>query len=296
MIKRIITQFSLGLVCVISSHAVCAGKLFSVTSTGTHAQVEITLCLNGEAALSCQKYHVPALDLKIHTVANHSYPSAGIKINTPGFILTGTGFDCRTNNGFCLFPVNNRNDVSVSLTEAAQEQFSQNFDEVSAGTLPSGWVADGTGAGDNWTTVITEANTLPNSIFTNDAGTRSDRYIDSPVITLVSNSNQLSFYNYYNSESGWDGGVLEISLNGGPFEDILDAGGVFLSSGYNGTLRGGPLRGRAAWTGDSGGFILTSLDLPPNLLSQTIQLRWRFSSDESVSGVGWWIDTILLTI
>ena len=35
--------------------------------------------------------------------------------------------------------------------------------------------------------------------------------------------------------------------------------------------------------------------LPPTAEGQTVQLRWRFTSDSSVGGVGWFVDTISLT-
>ena len=91
-----------------------------------------------------------------------------------------------------------------------------------------------------------------------------------------------------------DGGVLEISINGGSFVDIIAAGGVFESGGYNGSIPnfGNPLSGRSAWTGDSGGYIDTVVKLPPTAIGQNVQYRWRFGSDESIGDVGWRIDTI----
>ena len=65
----------------------------------------------------------------------------------------------------------------------------------------------------------------------------------------------LTFRHSYDLENGKDGGVLEISINGGPFIDFVAAGGGGL---YNGTISSGsfsPIAGRAAWTGDSGGYV-----------------------------------------
>jgi hypothetical protein len=307
MIKRIITQLSLGLVCVISSHAVCAGELFSVTSTGTPAIVEIILCLNGEAQLSCQKYMVSALDLQIHTVANHSYPAAGIKVNTPGFTLPRTEFDCRTNNGFCLFPVNNIDGISFSLTDAFQDQFTQNFDDVTAPSLPSGWTAETAseaGCGDNtlWINSTTDPETPPNAAFINDPSCVTDAMLESPDIMMPNfGSMTLTFSNNYNLETNYDGGVLEISIpnvNAGAFRDIILAGGVFIEGGYNTTISsccGNPISGRNAWSGNSGGYITTVVTLPSSAIGQLIKLRWRRATDSSVSRIGWFIDTIFIT-
>ena len=82
---------------------------------------------------------------------------------------------------------------------------------------------------------------------------------------------------------GFDGGVLELSTDGGnTFQDILAAGGSFFIGGYNRTIsadRGSPIAGRRAWSGDSEGFITTVVDLPA---VQTVsRLRWRMASDTS---------------
>lgn len=53
------------------------------------------------------------------TVPNHIYPAAGIKINTPGYILTGQGTQCiPINNGYCLFTVSNTQQKVLSVSGA----------------------------------------------------------------------------------------------------------------------------------------------------------------------------------
>jgi len=81
-----------------------------------------------------------------------------------------------------------------------------------------------------------------------------------------------------NSVLGFDGGVLEIKLGGGAYTDIITAGGSWVRGGYNATLSsdyGNPLGGRAAWSGNSGGFATTTVNLPPAAAGQSVQLRWR---------------------
>jgi hypothetical protein len=90
--------------------------------------------------------------------------------------------------------------------------------------------------------------------------------------------------------------VLEISVNGGPFQDILAAGGSFVEGGYNGSIgvTDSVLTGRQAWTGNSGGFITTTVILPPASYGQNAQLRWRtaFDTGTSPTGGGLRVDTI----
>jgi hypothetical protein len=176
---------------------------------------------------------------------------------------------------------------------------SENFDGVSAPALPAMWsaiVSSGIST-NNWSTVTTSPDSAPNTAFVPDASSVHDVRLESPVLPVISANAQLSFRNYYQTENGFDGGVLEISLNGGAYSDILAAGGSFVSGGYNRTLSTGfsnPLPGRQAWSGNSGGYIDTVVNLPAAAAGQNVQLRWRMGSDSSVSSTGWRVDTILL--
>ena len=49
-----------------------------------------------------------------------------------------------------------------------------------------------------------------------------------------------------------------------------------------------------AWSGDSGGYIDTVVNLGPNVNGQTITLRFRMGTDEAVARPGWRVDTYLL--
>ena len=170
--------------------------------------------------------------------------------------------------------------------------FSQNFDGVTAPALPAGWTTSG---GLLWTTSTAQSDTAPNSAFVADPSTITDNLLVSPLLYVSSANAQLTFRHYYITESTYDGCVLEISINGGGFTDIQSAGGAFVSGGYDGTIStsyGNPLAGRAAWTGDSGGFVSTTVDLPATAAGGSIQLRWRLGSDDSIGSTGWYVDTI----
>ena len=187
--------------------------------------------------------------------------------------------------------------------------FSENFDGLVAPALPTGWVAtNAQGPAPLWVTSITTPETSPNDAFVDDPAVVSDKYLDTPGISITSASAKVSFRNNYNLEVGgfgdpFDGGVLEVSspnINGGAFTDVTDAavGGSFVSGGYNGIIDtgfGNPLAGRMAWSGNSGGYINTVANLGPNVAGQTIKLRFRMGSDSDTPGAGWRIDTILVT-
>jgi hypothetical protein len=181
----------------------------------------------------------------------------------------------------------------------AQVGFEERFDTVTAPALPVNWTTAITGTGGlPFVTTTTNPDTAPNAVFTNDPATVSTSEIISPQIRVGGNSPQLIFRHSYQTENSFDGGVLEIKINNGNFQDILLAGGSFISNGYNATLSTGfnnPLPGRMAWSGNSGGYRTTEVNLPVAAYRQQVQFRWKHGSDNSVSGLGWYIDTVQVT-
>ena len=188
--------------------------------------------------------------------------------------------------------------------------WTENFDNVSPPALPPDWLAtNALGPPPFWVTSnsgvpIPPADTPPNAAFINDPAVASDKRLDSPQgpVPIVSET-QLTFRHNFNLEAsdadpslGFDGGVLEISTDGGnTFQDILAAGGSFIIGGYNRTIstdRGSPIAGRQAWSGNSHGFITTVVDLGNLFIFTNWRLRWRMASDNSGSGEGWRADTV----
>jgi len=180
--------------------------------------------------------------------------------------------------------------------------FIENFDGVTPPALPPGWTATNVIDPDGilWVTSndgdpFPSADSAPNAAFVNDPEAISDKRLDSPSVPIQSDSAQLTFRQNLDLESGFDGGVLEISIGGGAFQDILDAGGSFVVGGYTHMISSSfqsPIPGRHAWSGYSGGFITTTVNLPSAAASQNIVLRWRLASDNSNSAAGWRIDTV----
>ena len=173
---------------------------------------------------------------------------------------------------------------------------SQNFDGVTAPALPAGWSTNGAGAGNPWVTTVAFSSNAPNSAFTDDPATASDRSLLSPALFVQAAGAQVSFKNKFITEPGWDGGVLEISINGAAYADIITAGDSFVAGGYSGTIgtgTGSPIATRSAWTGTNTGspaFMTTTVNLPATAVGNWVSLRWRFGSDSSVNGTGWWVD------
>jgi hypothetical protein len=189
---------------------------------------------------------------------------------------------------------------------------SENFDNVTPPALPVEWLAtNALGPPPLWVTSNSgapspPADTPPNAAFIDDPGVVSDKRLDSfPFGFFERCCAQLTFRHNFNLEAsadpnvGFDGGVLEMSTDGGnTFQDILAVGGSFASGGYNRTIssdRGSPIAGRQAWSGNSGGFITTVVNVPTFQVVNSLKLRWRMASDNSGSGGGWRVDTIRLT-
>ncbi|HMX25267.1 MAG TPA: hypothetical protein PKC13_06515, partial [Blastocatellia bacterium] len=127
--------------------------------------------------------------------------------------------------------------------------------------------------------------------------------ITSPAINITSVSAQLSFRHTFSLESGFDGGVVEASINGGAFTDVIGGavGGSFVAGtqGYTDTISnsfGSPIGGRTAFSGvNPGGFgtyVTTTVQFGAALQGKSVRFRWRMASDESVGDVGWRVDDV----
>ena len=109
-------------------------------------------------------------------------------------------------------------------------------------------------------------------------------------VGVVEEGANLSFQHYFNTSFRRDGGVVEISADGGATWD--DAGPYFVENGYTGNIAvSQPLRGRDAFTGSSSTFIRSQIDLF-EFAGQSIQVRFRFATDRVTGGEGWYVDDL----
>ncbi len=184
--------------------------------------------------------------------------------------------------------------------------FAENFDGATAPALPAGWSALVNPVGSPvWRTVNTSSQSAPNAAFVNLAATTSLSFLQSPFIPVTSATAQLTFRHSYNTEFEWDGAILQISLDGGAtFLDILDsgAGARFIEGGFPFKLitsadgNTNLLQNRPAWTGNSGGFITTRVQLPAAAAGKNVRFRWISGADGAFTptGAGWTIDNVAL--
>jgi hypothetical protein len=205
------------------------------------------------------------------------------------------GQTCQVTNGSGT--VTSSNVTNVGVTCNTPIVLSENFDGVTAPALPSGWtstVTQGGSSGANpWRTRTNYYSSAPNSAWVDDHSDSSNINLDSPAFTVTTSTAKLTFKHRFGFESGYDGGVLEISIGGGSFQDILSAGGSFVSGGYNRSSIDG-LNGRRGWSGNSNGWTTVVVNLPASAAGKSVKLRWRAGSDESYGDAGWWIDDVLV--
>jgi hypothetical protein len=200
--------------------------------------------------------------------------------------------------------------LALTISPAATTlALTENFDGVPPPALPTGWTVDqgiNSGAFPLWQTSNTGdptpvADSLPNSAFSPDPNNILDNRLYCPSFTYTICS-RLSFRQNFDLEqssstSAYDCGVLEININNSGWVDIIQAGGVFETGGYDHTAIetgfGNPLLpSRPNWSGNSGGFITTIVRLPVAGVGLPVQLRWRLGSDNSLARLGWRIDNV----
>lgn len=190
-------------------------------------------------------------------------------------------------------------DVDLCATATAI-YVGQTFEGGTVPALPAEWLSAVTPTTDDkWTTTTAFSVSAPKSATTNTPIVVSDKTLDRDSFIALPGS-YLRFENRYNLELAFDGAVLEISIGGGAFSDIVTAGGSFVTGGYNATIStifSSPIAGRAAWSGTSAGFVPTRVNLPAAAVGQTVVLRFRVATDVSAAAAepnGQWIDNVLV--
>lgn len=240
------------------------------------------------------------------TIEHGQTVSRTIGFLIPASTACGSILDLTFNVTSSLGPVSFTRQITIG---APNVNFSENFDGVTPPAIPAGWTVTSSYAPMTFVSTAASSDTGPNSVFAADLPNCTgggcptmnggSTELTSPSISVEAAAATVSFRHKYNTEPGFDGGVLEVRKGGElqPWEDILVAGGAFLQGGYDGSLgfsMPNPLGGRAAWTGDSGGYVTTVARLPRPNFGGMITLRWRFGTDNNTApaGGGWNVDSI----
>jgi hypothetical protein len=183
-------------------------------------------------------------------------------------------------------------DVSLTILTGADEQANvSKVDTVQTAITP--WSKTGT-AGLWSITAEASANKLWSG---RDTAVVTDTQLVSPAL-LASPTDPfvVKFSHAFALESGFDGGVIELSTDGGT--TWTDAAMLGVTPGYTRAISAifsNPLGGRMAYTGTSAGFparTSVTLNFGTRFAGQSVLLRFRIGTDISVAGTGWNIDDI----
>lgn len=103
------------------------------------------------------------------------------------------------------------------------------------------------------------------------------------------NLSLLTFNHYFNTEPGYDGGLLEYSTNGTTW---LDARNLFIKNGPTTLMDASTTLGnKRAFSGISNGFIQSMVNLTA-LGTTPVKFRFRSETDNGTSYEGWYVDDI----
>lgn len=159
-----------------------------------------------------------------------------------------------------------------------------------------GWTHAGIGGADLW--ALSSANPQSGSqAFHGNEANDGNSILVSPLIDLPTGQAPLTlqFWNAQsmedNGDNCYDGGLLEISTDGGnTFSQV--PGSAMFSDPYDGTLASGNTLGAVeAWCGDPQAYLNSIVDID-TYAGQTVQFRFHKGHDGSVLRDGWDIDDV----
>lgn len=173
----------------------------------------------------------------------------------------------------------------------------------------SGWTSTAVTGSSSWSLSTAQSHTASNSYFAAAPASKTTTRLTSPAITVPADATnmKLRFWHTYTLESLKDGGRLEISVDNGATWFTVESTGsgvAFASNGYTGTINTpgnssarSDFHNLTAWTGNSGGFVETLLNITDSakFAGKTVRFRWILATDSTTASAGWSIDSIALT-
>jgi hypothetical protein len=174
-----------------------------------------------------------------------------------------------------------------------------------------GWTHDTPGGTwvDQWNITTQRSHSSSHSYKCGDVGTANyanynDARLTSPVINNLPAEARLRFWHQIESElstaypdSAYDGGIVEISVNGGAFTELGMVGNypkTFRWRTTGGNPATGPMLGEPCFAGSVTTWTQVDADLSA-YAGQSVQLRFRFGSDQSTGAAGWFVDDVSVT-
>ena len=287
-----------GPVMAMSGHVVSGGDDDGILDPGETLNLDITLYNAGNQTGGDVTATCGADNGVTFSVASQDYgdiPAGGSGTRTFTFTIPA-GVTCGQTLLFSVSIQSTNDSLEVvqsygSFTGVAGEQVSLVTldDDMEAGV--NGWTTELTQGAVDWSQSAAASHSPTHAWFTPDQGTLKDDSLISPLFNVPVNA-VLTVWHNYDLESSYDGGLLEVRPAGGAWTAVGDD--LLLSGGYTHTLStsfSNPIGGRRAWSGNSGGFVRSEIDLS-GWTGQDIQVRFRLGCDTSAYRTGWYVDDV----
>jgi fibronectin type 3 domain-containing protein len=144
----------------------------------------------------------------------------------------------------------------------------------------------------NWSSSTTQSHSPTHSAWSGNVINQCDRLTLTNFITPPAGSNpSLTFWTYYNIESGWDGGIVEASANGTTWTKLT------VSPNYPGTTNTSTPAcigtSQACFSGTGTTWTQYSANLSA-YAGGNMKIRFTYASDGSVNNGGWYIDDVVI--
>lgn len=194
------------------------------------------------------------------------------------------------NNGVVTWPSFNLS-VGASATRTFKVQVNNSYTptaDLIADDFENG-LSDWTSSTGHWTENTTEKYSGAHSVFANNISSQSVQTFTYNNTFTPDDNTVLTFWHKYNTEARFDGGIVEVSTNGG--NSWTDVGPLMIKNGYQGRIKHPYPNFSAGFSGDSGGFLETVVDLS-SYDGKALNLRFVMTTDISISDEGWYIDLV----
>lgn len=175
-------------------------------------------------------------------------------------------------------------------TDPTKKSVSKFYDGMEA-TPNNNWTTSSTGT-TSWAVSDAYVNSGLSSFFADGMTTNTEKILRLNTAQNVSGQQpMLRFFHKYDTEGGFDAGVVEISRNNGATWDNI-APITFRSPATGRTYNTFSFADKTYW-GASNGFVASYADLS-SYNGQNILLRYRLRTDASTNSVGWAVDDVLM--
>jgi hypothetical protein len=229
-------------------------------------------------------------------------------VNTGSYQWTVTGQSSAT----CRVRVTSLGDpadVGVSAADFSIQSIQTVFSEDFESGAPDWTHSSGGGSWvDQWNLSTERSQSATHSYKCGDTGTGNyanlnDARLLSPSIDDLPDNATLQFSYQIESElsgaypdSAYDGGIIEVSANGGAFQQLTPVSGypkMFRTTAGGGNPFTGPMPGQPCFAGTVTNWSRQTVDLGA-FAGQSVQLRFRFGSDQAATAEGWYVDDVLI--